>query len=346
MRHWRSINPLSVALLPLAVIFWLAVSLRRWMYLRGWLRSHQMGVPVIVVGNITAGGTGKTPLLIALVKALQQRGYRPGVVSRGYGGTHGIPQIVTAESDPSKTGDEPVLIAWKTGAPVAVGRDRVEAARLLLARSPGVDVILSDDGLQHYRLGRHIELVVIDGASGLGNGWLLPAGPLREPASRLNSTDAVLITQRQGQASHFRYPHRRTMEIKHCPGLIYRLEDPSDRKPLEHAFDETVEAVAGIARPETFFKLLIDSGLAIRRHPFADHHDYTTADLPIDRIVIMTEKDAVKCKRFARPDWWVLEWEARPDQELISWLAEAMNQTPNNISAATGENTAGVIMKK
>jgi tetraacyldisaccharide 4'-kinase len=200
MRHWRSLNPLSILLLPLAGLFRMAMTLRRWMYEHGWLATFQLGVPVVVVGNITAGGTGKTPLVIALVKSLQRQGYRPGVVSRGHGGTGDQPTLVTPDSDPRCVGDEPVLIAWRTQAPIAVGRDRVAAARLLLARSPGIDLILSDDGLQHYRLGRSLELAVVDGAAGLGNGLPLPSGPLREPASRLKTVDAVIVTCRLGQA--------------------------------------------------------------------------------------------------------------------------------------------------
>ena len=326
MRHWRSMNPLSILLLPLAGLFWFAMSLRRRMYTHGWLDSIQLGVPVIVVGNITAGGTGKTPLVIALVKSLQQRGYRPGVVSRGYGGTADRPKLVTPDSDPRSVGDEPVLIAWKTRAPVAVGRDRVAAARLLLVHSPGIDLILSDDGLQHYRLGRDLELAVVDGDVGLGNGLPIPAGPLREPASRLKSVDAVIVTCRHGQPCRFHLDHQRVMEVRHGPGQLFRLRNEAERKSPHQAFSGSVDAVAGIAQPENFFKLLRDYGLNIHPYPFPDHHDFTIADLDHDRPVVMTEKDAVKCRKFARPDWWALEWDAYPGDELTEWLAEAIRR--------------------
>jgi len=336
MRHWRSLNSVSFLLLPLAGLFWLAVGLRRWLYKQDYLRSYQLGVPVVVVGNITSGGTGKTPLIIALVKALQQLGYRPGVVSRGYGGLHTTPQFVTARSDPSAAGDEPVLIAWKTGAPVAVGQDRVAAARLLLARSPGVDVILSDDGLQHYRLGRSIELAVVDGSYGLGNGLLLPAGPLREPARRLQGADAVIVTRRPGEARRFRVHHPRIMEVNHGPGKFYRLVDENDRREPQRAFSQRLTALAGIARPETFFRVLEDFGLDFQPRTFPDHHAYSPTDLAGEGLLLMTEKDAVKCRKFAKPDWWALEWEALPGPGLIAWLAEAIEHSAfANVSAVS-----------
>lgn len=330
---------MSLLLLPLAGLFWLAVNLRRWLYKHACLRSYQLGVPLVVVGNITAGGTGKTPLVIALVKALQQLGFRPGVVSRGHGGTHMAPQLVTGQSDPAGVGDEPVLIAWKTGAPVAVGRDRVAAARLLLARSPGIDVILSDDGLQHYRLGRSLELVVIDGSYGLGNGLLLPAGPLREPVSRLHGVDAVIITRRPGEARRFSVKHPRIMEVKHGPGQFYRLINETERRDPQHAFTRRVTALAGIARPESFFHVLRDFGLDIETRPFPDHHAYSSSELAAEGVLIMTEKDAVKCRKFVQPDWWALEWEARPTPGLIAWLAQAIEDSAHD-GASSGSAMA------
>ncbi len=327
MRHWRSLNPVSLLLLPLAGLFWVAVSVRRRLYGHACLRSYQLGVPLVVIGNITAGGTGKTPLVIALVKALQQLGFRPGVVSRGHGGTHTAPQLVTSQSDPTGVGDEPVLIAWKTGAPVAVGRDRVAAARLLLARSPGVDVIISDDGLQHLRLGRSLELVVVDGSYGFGNGLLLPAGPLREPASRLQDVDAVIITRRPGQARRFSVEHPRIMEVNHKPGQFYRLIDENERRDPQRAFSHRLTALAGIARPESFFRVLKDFGLDIETRRFPDHHAYSSSELQGEGVLVMTEKDAVKCRKFAKPDWWALEWEAHPGSGLIAWLAKAIDHS-------------------
>jgi tetraacyldisaccharide 4'-kinase len=192
-RHsWARTGALTLLLSPLALLFSALSGLRRLAYRHGWLSAVAVGVPVIIVGNITAGGSGKTPLVVWLVKRLRSQGYRPGVVSRGYGGAACGCVEVQPASAPAEVGDEPLLIRIKTDAPVVVGRDRVDAARTLLAAHPGVDMIVSDDGLQHYRLHRDIELAVIDAATGLGNGWPLPAGPLREPRSRLDSVDAVI----------------------------------------------------------------------------------------------------------------------------------------------------------
>ncbi|HJX57889.1 MAG TPA: tetraacyldisaccharide 4'-kinase, partial [Thiobacillus sp.] len=199
---WARTGVLTLLLSPLAALFAAVSGLRRLAYRRGWLTAISVGVPVIIVGNLTAGGSGKTPLTIWLVNWLRAQGYRPGVVSRGYGGAARGCVDVQPDSNPAEVGDEPLLIRVKTSAPVVVGRDRVAAARSLLARHPGVDVIVSDDGLQHYRLQRDLELVVIDAATGLGNGWPLPAGPLREPRSRLRSVDAVIQVVRGTAQPH------------------------------------------------------------------------------------------------------------------------------------------------
>jgi tetraacyldisaccharide 4'-kinase len=200
----------------------------------------------------------------------------------------------------------------------------VAAARLLLARNPGVDVILADDGLQHYALSRDIELAVVDGDCCLGNGWMQPAGPLREPRSRLQSVDALVMTRRAGRPSRCDLRHHRLVSVNHAPGQLYRLLDPQDKRPLVNGIHEGVHAVAGIAHPENFFKVLEDAGLHIERHAFPDHHEFCQADFPQQGTVIMTEKDAIKCKTYAKADWWVLEWHADPGDELVSWLAKAM----------------------
>ncbi len=202
---WTRTGALTLLLLPLTLVFAAVSGLRRLAYRLGWLASFAVGVPVVVVGNISAGGSGKTPLVIWLVNRLRAQGFRPGVVSRGYGGAARGCVEVQPDSNPAEVGDEPLLIRFKTGAPVVIGRDRVAAARTLLARHPGIDVIVSDDGLQHYRLQRDLELAVVDAASGLGNGWLLPAGPLREPASRLRSVDAVIHVVRGNAPPPCRY---------------------------------------------------------------------------------------------------------------------------------------------
>jgi len=225
---WARTSVLTVLLLPLSALFFAVSWLRRLAYRRGWLAAVAVGVPVVIVGNITAGGSGKTPLVIWLVNWLREQGYRPGVVSRGYGGAARGCVDVRPDSPPAQVGDEPLLIRVKTHAPVVVGRDRVAAARTLLARHPGVDVIVSDDGLQHYRLRRDIELAVIDAATGLGNGWPLPAGPLREPRSRLSSVDAVIQVVRG--AAQPESTGAATWRADYTAGLAWRLCAPLESR--------------------------------------------------------------------------------------------------------------------
>ena len=316
---WTRTGVLTVLLFPLAALFAAASSLRRLAYRRGWLDAVSVGVPVIVVGNITAGGSGKTPLVIWLVDWLQARGYRPGIVSRGYGGTARGCVEVQPDSDPAEVGDEPLLIRVKTAAPVVVGRDRVAAARTLLARHPGVDVIVSDDGLQHYRLGRDVELAVIDAATGVGNGWPLPAGPLREPRSRLATVDAVIQVVR-GQAVPRAYPPLATWRADYRAGPAWRLGAPQDRRALADLPPADWLAATGIGRPQGFFDMLAGQGIRFRSQAFADHHAFRPGDLPADAGVLMTEKDAVKCLAFAGSDWWAVELEVVPETGFIVWL--------------------------
>ena len=316
---WRKRCLAGFLLLPLAWLFAALVALRRLAYRRGWLARVHIGVPVIVVGNITAGGSGKTPIVIWLVEWLKAQGWRPGVVSRGYGGTLRGCAEVAADSDPRQVGDEPLLIRRKTGQPVVVGRDRVAAARMLVARHPGVDVIVSDDGLQHYRLARELELAVIDSATGLGNGWPLPAGPLREPVSRLAAVDAVLAVERSGEAPAGGLPVP-AYRVRFEPGCVYRLEAPGDRRDPRSLADRSWRAVTGIGRPEGFFALLEGLGWRVTTRAFPDHHAFTAADIPARGPVVMTEKDAVKCAPFAQRDWWALELAAQPEAAFIDWL--------------------------
>ncbi|HEX7972386.1 MAG TPA: tetraacyldisaccharide 4'-kinase [Thiobacillus sp.] len=310
---------LTLLLSPLAVLFACVSWLRRLAYRRGWLRSVSVGVPVIVVGNITAGGSGKTPLVIWLVNWLSAQGYRPGVISRGYGGSaHGCVDV-GATSPPAQVGDEPLLIHVKTAAPVVVGRDRVAVARMLLERHPGVDVIVSDDGLQHYRLQRDIELAVIDAASGLGNGWPLPAGPLREPVSRLRSVDAVIQVVR-GAAQPRAYPQVANWHADYTAGQAWRLRTPQERKALSELPSRDWVAATGIGRPQGFFDMLQSQGIRFTPHAFADHHAFQPQDLPAEGAVLMTEKDAVKCQSFAGTDWWAVELDVAPETGFIDWL--------------------------
>jgi tetraacyldisaccharide 4'-kinase len=323
---WARTGALTVLLLPLSLLFSAVSGLRRQAYRHGWLRAVSVGVPVIVVGNITAGGSGKTPLVIWLVNRLRSQGYRPGVVSRGYGGTVQRCIEVQSDSSPAEVGDEPLLIRLKTAAPVVVGRDRVAAARTLLAAHPGVDIIVADDGLQHYRLHRDIELAVIDGASGLGNGWPLPAGPLREPASRLGSVDAVIrIVRGTGQ------PPAGTRQAgwraDYSAGRAYRLRDPLHRSRLGELPTCDWLAVTGIGRPQGFFDMLRAHGIAFSPRAFPDHHAFRPQDLPADGAVLMTEKDAVKCISFAGTDWWAVELDVAPESGFIDWLDARIKRT-------------------
>ena len=319
-RHlWTRTGVLTVLLSPLAALFTIVTRLRRLAYRRGWLAAVSVGVPVIIVGNITVGGSGKTPLVIWLVNRLRAQGYRPGVVSRGYGGTARDCVAVQPDSSPAVVGDEPLLIRVKAGVPVVVGRDRVAAARTLLARHPGVDVIVADDGLQHYRLQRNIELAVVDAASGLGNGWPLPAGPLREPRSRLASVDAVIQVVR-GAAQPRAYPPVATWRADYRAGLAWRLRAPQDKIPLADLPPHEWLAATGIGRPRGFFDMLGAQGIRFRPRAFPDHHAFRPQDLPADGAVLMTEKDAVKCLAFAGADWWAVELDVAPETGFIDWL--------------------------
>lgn len=318
-RHWTRRTLTSTLLLPVAWLFSLLVLLRRQAYRRGWLHTIHVGVPVIVVGNITAGGSGKTPLVIWLANALRARGLRPGVVSRGYGGSARGCVDVDRRSDPREVGDEPLLIHYKSGAPVVVGRDRVAAARTLLARHPGIDVILSDDGLQHYRLQRDIELAVLDAATRLGNARALPAGPLREPPSRLASVDAVIEVMR-GNASPASPASDNTWTVNYLAGPAYPLLDPQRKTALQDLPPRAWLAVAGIGQPQGFFDMLAAHGLRFTPRSFADHHAYRAGELRPDEAVLMTEKDAVKCLGFAAADWWAVELEVRPQAGLLDYL--------------------------
>jgi tetraacyldisaccharide 4'-kinase len=289
------------------------------MYRRGWLRSERLPVPVIVVGNIVAGGAGKTPLTIALVEALRARGRKPGVVSRGYGGSACSPLLLGAQPDPAMTGDEPALIKLRTGAPVAIGARRAEAARLLLPE--GVDVIVADDGLQHYVLARDIEICVIDGARRFGNGRLLPAGPLREPESRLRDVDFIVCNG--GETHDGEVPMRLTISN------AVALAGPSHVSPLAAFSGKRVHALAGIGHPQRFFDTLRALGIEVVEHPFPDHHRYTAADLAFgDGLpVLMTEKDAVKCRAFATENAWAVPATAELPTSFFDAIAARLERS-------------------
>jgi tetraacyldisaccharide 4'-kinase len=315
---WTRRSAVPALLLPLSVLFGLIVALRRALFRAGIFRTHRLPVPVIVVGNLTVGGSGKTPLVLWLTAQLRAQGRHPGIVSRGYGGTAGGsasgPRAVMPGDDPALVGDEPALLAARAGVPVWIGADRPAAAAALLAAHPDCDCIVSDDGLQHTALARDVEIAVVDGARGFGNGWLLPAGPLREPLSRLAGVDAVVVngpgTPDGLPADAFR------MQLE--GGLLRNLRDPSHSVPASALAGQRVHALAGIGDPERFFRHLEALGLTLLRHPFPDHYAYTAADLDISdtEAIVMTEKDAVKCAAYATERCWVLPVEARVDEAL------------------------------
>jgi tetraacyldisaccharide 4'-kinase len=295
MRGWYG-GASRAWLKPLALVFAAFAALRRLGYRCGLLRSQSAGAPVIVIGNLVAGGTGKTPLVIWLADQLRARGIQAGVVLRGHGGRARSAQLVTPASDPAEVGDEAVLIARRTGAAVAVGRHRVEAARLLAAR--GCRVILSDDGLQHLALRRQVEIVVVDGARGFGNGALLPQGPLREAPARLHRVDAVVINGRNATGIAGAAGQLLSMALAADALRSVSSDEPTALDTLQ---GRAVHAVAGIGNPDRFFALLRELGCRPVEHVFADHHGFTPADLAFaDELpIVMTEKDAVKCRAFA-----------------------------------------------
>lgn len=318
-------------LIPLSLVFGLLVRSRRAFYRLGVFRVERLPVPVIVVGNLNVGGSGKTPLTIALVQWLRDAGYAPGIVSRGYGGSARAVMPVQPDSDPAVVGDEPVLLARRAICPVWVGRKRAEAARQLLAFHPEVNVLITDDGLQHLALARDVELVVVDAVRGFGNGWLLPAGPLREPLSRLAHVDAVVINGAQALSSSLPAScPSYTMQISGT--RFVNLAEP-DLCVIAAYFSGEVNAdaphaIAGIGHPERFFTQLAGLGINAIPHAFADHHAYVETDLPAGNV-LMTEKDAVKCARIGgssgRRDLWFLSVDAVVDAGLQHLIINLLN---------------------
>jgi tetraacyldisaccharide 4'-kinase len=285
-------------------------------------------VPVVVVGNITAGGSGKTPLVAALAAALRDRGFAPGIASRGYGRRaerHAHPIIVTPTSNVADAGDEPLVLA-RAGWPVAVAGDRVAAARALLDAHPRCDVVLCDDGLQHYALHRDVEIAVVDAARGVGNGWLLPAGPLREPRSRLSTVDAVVVLG--GASRAYLDTGTPTFAMTLAAKPLRRAGAPSIERALADFAGVRVHAVAGIGNPHRFFAQLAALGFDVDPHPFADHHAFVASDLAFADAapVVMTEKDAVKCESFADERCWYLPVEASIDAALVDVVVDILEK--------------------
>ncbi len=368
-RLWYRRSPLGAVLYPFSLLFRAAVALRRGLYRAGILRTTRLPVPVIIAGNITAGGTGKTPLVLWLAHFLHEQGRHPGIISRGYGGSATTPQAVTAASDATVCGDEPVLLAQRGPAPVWIGADRVAAARALLAAHPECDVVISDDGLQHYALARDLEIAVIDGLRGLGNGLFLPAGPLREPSTRLATVDAIIVNVSQSpgvcrtgprQTPNMNKSKERgennampmtsvpmygaksgrlpwvglTAEAPSAYAMSYsgsefhNLFNPQHRAGPEHFHNRRVHAVAGIGNPQGFFRRLQRLGLTFTAHPFSDHHVFSAQDLAFTDadFVVMTEKDAVKCRSFATEAHWALRIDAEIDPAFGDMVLEKLGK--------------------
>lgn len=282
---------------PLSLLFRCIVAVRRLGYRKGWFKSVRLPVPVVVVGNIFVGGTGKTPVVIWLVEVLKRAGFHPGVISRGYGSSGKIPAEVLHSSKPSETGDEPLLIVQKTGCPLVVCRDRPEAGRYLLSRYPDVDIIVSDDGMQHYALERDIEIMLFDSRGG-GNQWMLPAGPLREPLSRKGDFTIINGRNYPSPGNPIHTPELYRMQLK--SDWVESLSDRSCRMRLADMHG-TIVAAAGIGNPARFFNMLRQAGLSFSEMPLPDHFDFSSnpfTQVQADRILI-TEKDAVKCARIA-----------------------------------------------
>ncbi|MDR2625709.1 MAG: tetraacyldisaccharide 4'-kinase [Zoogloeaceae bacterium] len=343
-RHWQR-RGLSLALLPLAplaLLFAALAALRRFLYRHTWLRCVALPVPVVVVGNLGVGGTGKTPLVLYIAQSLQAAGWRPGILSRGYGRLRGAsePCPVFPHSDPAQVGDEPVLLALRGKLPVWVGRDRAAAGAALLARHPDVDVLICDDGLQHLRLRRDVEIAVFDGR-GAGNGFLLPLGPLREPLSRLRGVDAVLFNGAPDARVLAACAGGKGFDMRLLPGAFYRLDNPGICCTADDFAAKRLGALAGIGHPERFFRTLEQMGLLFSAHAFPDHHAYQSADLsslPCE-VLLMTEKDGVKCARFSAapgmPELWALPVTASLPPDFFNFLLEKLKWTQNSSTSSS-----------
>ncbi len=324
---WTTRGPASWPYLPLSWLFQLLSGLRRALWRSGWRRAAPLGVPVIVVGNIAAGGSGKTPVVLWLVDALRQQGWNPAIISRGYGGKAQIPTPVTALSTGEQVGDEPVLLARRSAVPVWVGRDRPAVARALLAVRPQIDILVSDDGLQHYPLARDVEIVVID-EQVLGNGWHLPAGPLREPLRRAREAQLVILHGPCSAALRVSLGAVPTAAMQLQPADFYRLDDPGQRRSADSFKGQMLKAVAGIGRPQRFFDTLQALGLDVQdSRAFPDHYRYHAADLALNGAdaLLMTEKDAIKCCGLAPTETWVLPVDANIDAVALDYILEHLN---------------------
>ena len=306
-------NIFSYLLYPFSLLYRAVISVRHFLYQKKFLTINRVSVPVIVVGNITVGGTGKTPLVIALVKELQKQGFHPGIITRGYRGKNkSWPCIVQKDSDAFLLGDEAVLLAQKTGVPVVAGPCRFDDAKLLIEKF-SVDIIISDDGLQHYALYRDVEIAVIDGMRGFGNGFCLPAGPLREPVSRLNTVNFVMTNG---------------IEMRFVIDDIVNIVD--NNKKLLNYEDKKIIAIAAIGNPDRFFHSLKEKELVFDTKKFPDHYHFQKSDLEklSYDIIIMTEKDAVKCRQFLDSRCYVARGGVTLDADCVSTIIGNRSRHP------------------
>ncbi|WP_162197755.1 tetraacyldisaccharide 4'-kinase [Candidatus Methylopumilus planktonicus] len=307
----------SLFLLPLSAIYLLISFTRKYLYRFNLLKSFKMQVPVIVIGNITSGGTGKTPLVIHLANELKKNGYYPGVISRGYGSKRNGVSEVNKKSDVENIGDEPILIHKHTHLPVFIAKDRVLAAKTLIKKYKKIDVILSDDGMQHYRLRRDMEILVIDGTRRFGNGYLLPAGPLREPKRKLKAVDAIVCNEKKVIDGSYL--------MKYKSYFLINLKTKK-KIPLNKLRLKNLHAVAGIGNPDRFFNYLKALGLVFDSSSYKDHYRFTKKDFKTmsDKNIIMTEKDAIKCEKFAKDNFWYLPVVAEIDSRFTDLILNKM----------------------
>lgn len=325
MRYWYRRGLIAWTLWPLSLLFRVAVALRRLLYCLRLLPSAHPGIPVLIVGNLVAGGSGKTPLVIWIAEHLRRQGWTPAIVSRGYGAAAGPPRAATIASQADEVGDEPIVLARRSGCPVWIGADRIAVIEALRAVHEDVDVLVLDDGLQHYRLRRDVEIAVVD-ARGFGNGFMLPAGPLREPRSRLRSVDAV-VAHDAGLKGY---------AMRLAGAELHRMSNAAERRPASAFAGQQVHAVAGIGDPNRFFLHLARLGVKVIPHPFPDHHRFAPEELDFGDAapVLMTEKDAVKLRSAARENWWVLPVTAELDPAFGVWLTGRLDECRRRSKAA------------
>lgn len=330
-RAWLARGPLALALWPVSLPFRLLAALRRGCFRIGLLKSERLPVPVVVVGNIFIGGTGKTPLTIWLARQLRAAGLRPGVISRGHGGAEEAPREVLSSSSARDVGDEPLLIAARAGCPVVVGRRRAQAGRHLLALHPSVDVLIADDGLQHYALQRDVEIILFDGR-GVGNGFTLPAGPLREPPSRRR--DVTVVNAPELTPALAQAVGGSPWQMRLAGDVAERLMDGGERLPLAAFAGRRILAAAGIGNPGRFFAMLRGAGLDVMEMPLPDHHDFRDDPfLGVEAdVILVTEKDAVKCRQLENingdPRVWVVPVSAEIDPALAAIILEKCRGRP------------------